>query len=240
MRADIQAAEEDGGDGVSKCRGIHAPRITEQQVEQIRCRYPHEKTEKIASDLGLPVARIYSKAAWLGLSKTSEYLASPDAQRLRRGDNVGAAYRFPKGHVPANKGVKGISYPGMEATQFKKGQKPHTWTPIGTERLSKEGYLQRKMFDTGCTRRDYVPVHHLVWVAHNGPVPQGHCIIFKDGDKRNITIENLDCITRAENMKRNTIHNLPEELKEVLKLKGALNRRITCHERRKRTQKTPV
>lgn len=43
-----------------------------------------------------------------------------------------------------------------------------------------------------------------------------------------------DEVTDAEMMKRNTIHNLPEELKEVLQLKGALNRRITCHERNAR------
>lgn len=43
-----------------------------------------------------------------------------------------------------------------------------------------------------------------------------------------------------DTMKRNTIHNLPPELKEVCQLQGALNRRITCHERRKRTEKTPV
>ena len=34
--------------------------------------------------------------------------------------NSGLKGYFPKGHVPANKGKKGISYEGMEATQFKK------------------------------------------------------------------------------------------------------------------------
>lgn len=227
---------------MTKSRGIRAPRMawTEQQVEEIRRRYPHEKTDKIAADLGLPVARIYSKASCMELAKTPEYLASPDAQRLRRGDNVGAAYRFPKGHVPANKGVKGISYPGMEATQFKKGQKSSTWKPIGSERHSKEGYLQRKMTDTGVTRRDYVPVHHIIWKEAGRAIPKGFALTFKDGDKTNITLENLELVSRADMMKRNSIHNLPEELKDVLKLKGALNRRITCHERRNRTQKTPV
>lgn len=227
---------------MTKSRGIRLPKTpwTAEHEAILRARYPHEKTERIAADLGMPLHKVYGKAARFGLKKTPEYLASPDAQRLRRGDNVGAAYRFPKGHVPANKGVKGISYPGMEATQFKPGQRSFNWMPLGSERYSKEGYLQRKMTDTGYPPRDWKAVHILLWEQHNGPVPHGHCVIFKDGDKRNIAITNLDCITRIENMKRNSIHNLPEELKDVLKLKGALNRRITCHERRNRTKKSSV
>jgi len=213
---------------MTKSRGIRAPRMawTDQQIEAIRSRYPHERTDNIARDLGIPAAKVYSKAAWMGLSKTPEYLASPDAQRLRRGDNVGAACRFQKGHVPANKGVKGISYPGMEPTQFKKGQKPHTWKPIGTERLSKEGYLQRKVADTGYPPRDWVGVHILLWREHHGEIPAGHIIKFKDGNKQNIAIENLECISQADNMRRNSFHNYPKEVAQLIQLRSAVQRQI--------------
>ncbi|OGS90828.1 MAG: hypothetical protein A2Z95_06060 [Gallionellales bacterium GWA2_60_18] len=218
---------------MTKSRGIRGPRHrwTQLQIEALRARYPHEKTEKIAAALCIPLCKVYRKASELGLKKTPEYLATPDAQRLGRGDNVGAAFRFAKGHVPANKGVKGVSYPGMVATQFKTGQHPYSWRPIGSVRTSKEGDLQVKLRDTGVTRRDYVPVHHLVWELHHGAIPEGYRITFRDGDKTHIAIENLEAVSVADMMKRNTIHNLPEELKEVLQLKGALNRRITCHER---------
>lgn len=213
---------------MTKSRGINKPRIAwiEPHIEEIRRRYPHEKTEKIAADLGRPLYSVYNKAHALGLKKSAEYLASPDAQRLRRGDNVGAAYRFPKGHVPANKGVKGISYPGMEATQFKKGQHPHTWKPIGTERLSKEGYLQRKIADTGVTRRDYVAVHHLIWREAGRDIPEGYALSFKDGNKTNITLENLELVSRADLMKRNTCHNYPKEIAQLIQLRGAVQRQI--------------
>lgn len=213
---------------MTKSRGIRAPRMawTEQQVEEIRRRYPHEKTEQIAADLSMPLHKIYGKAARLGLKKMPEYLASPDAQRLRRGDNVGAAFRFPKGHVPANKGVKGISYPGMEATQFKKGQHPHTWKPIGTERLSKEGYLQRKVTDTGYPPRDWVGVHILLWREHYGEIPAGHKVVFKDRNKQNIVIENLELLSNAEMMKRNSFHNYPKEVTQLIQLRGAVQRQI--------------
>lgn len=213
---------------MTKSRGTRAPRMawTERQVEEIRRRYPHEKTDKIAADLGLPVARIYSKASWMGLAKTPEYLASPDAQRLRRGDNVGAACRFQKGHVPANKGVKGVSYPGMEATQFKKGQKPHTWKPIGTERISEEGYLQRKVTATGYPPRDWVGVHILLWREHHGEIPAGHKVVFKDRNKQNIIIENLELLSNAEMMKRNSFHNYPKEIVQLIQLRGVVQRQI--------------
>lgn len=213
---------------MTKSRNIRAPRmaLTEQQVEEIRRRYPHEKTDKIAADLGLPVARVYSKAAWMGLAKTPEYLASPDAQRLRRGDNIGAACRFQKGHVPSNKGVKGISYPGMEATQFKKGQKSSTWKPIGSERLSEEGYLQRKVTATGYPPRDWVGVHILLWREHHGEIPAGHKVVFKDRNKQNISIENLELLSNAEMMKRNSFHNYPKEIVQLIQLRGAVQRQI--------------
>lgn len=213
---------------MTKSRSIRAPRTpwTERQVEEIRRRYPHEKTEQIAADLGLPVSRIYSKAAWMGLSKTPEYMASPEACRLRRDNPQGVLHRFPKGHVPANKGVKGVSYPGMEATQFKKGQHPHTWKPIGTERLSKEGYLQRKMADTGCTRRDYVPVHHLIWKEAGRDIPKGFHLSFKDKNKANITLENLELVSYAEMMKRNSFHNYPKEIVQLIQLRGVVQRQI--------------
>lgn len=227
---------------ITKNRGILAPRKvwSDDEIALLKKRYPHERTENIARDLGISVDKIYAKAAWMGLSKTSEYLASPDACRLRRDNPNSVAHRFPKGHVPVNKGIKGISYPGMEATQFKKGQKPHTWLPIGSERMSKEGYLQVKLRDTGVTRHDFMPVHHLVWELHRSAIPEGHRITFIDGDKTLIVIENLEAVSIAEMMRRNSIHNLPEELKEVLQLKGALNRRITCHERHNHIKKSSV
>ena len=114
----------------------------------------------------------------------------------------------------------------MEPTQFKKGQKPHTWKPIGTERLSKEGYLQRKVADTGYPPRDWVGVHILLWREHHGEIPAGHIIKFKDGNKQNIAIENLECISQADNMRRNSFHNYPKEVAQLIQLRSAVQRQI--------------
>jgi hypothetical protein len=55
-----------------------------------------------------------------------------------------------------------------------------------------------------------------VWKSYHGPVPAGWCITQADGDRDNVRLENLALITRAENMRRNTIHNLPPEVKETI------------------------
>ncbi|NNM70205.1 MAG: HNH endonuclease [Gallionella sp.] len=213
---------------MTKSRHINASKThwTQELVALLVEKYPHISTSKLAPMLDKTEQQIYHKAHLLGLKKTQEYMAGPDGGRLLRGTEIGKSYQFSKGHIPVNKGVKGISYPGTEATQFKKGEKPHTWRPIGSERLSKEGYLQVKLKDTGVSRHDYVPVHHLVWELHRGAIPKGHRIAFKDGDKTHITFENLEAVSIAEMMRRNTLHNYPKEIAQLMRLRGLVNRKI--------------
>jgi hypothetical protein len=114
----------------------------------------------------------------------------------------------------------------MPETQFKPGARPHTWKPIGSTRVTNDGYLQRKISDTGYPPRDWVGVHILLWEEAHGPIPKGHALIFKDRNKGNLCLENFELITRAELMRRNTIHNYPPELVDVIRLGGALKRRL--------------
>ena len=199
---------------------------TEAEIRSLQRLYPDTKTSDIAERLGLAIHQVYGKAAQLGLKKSDAYLASPAACRLRRGDNVGKATRFQKGLVPFNKGRKGVTYDGCVATQFKKGHKPRNWVPIGSERLSKEGYLQRKMTDTGYPPRDWVAVHHLIWKSAGREIPPSHALRFKDGNKQNITLDNLELIPRRELMKRNSVHNYGPEIAALHQLRGAITRQI--------------
>jgi len=225
-------------------KGRHQWTLTEDAI--LRSRYPDERTADIARDMGLRALQVTQRATALGLHKSAAYLAGPAACRLRRGDEVGKAYRFHKGHVPFNKGLRRPGwYRGrMRETQFKKGQMTgaarRKYKPIGTERISRDGYLERKITDAGKTnaarQRRWVPVHRLVWQAARGPIPRGHVVCFKPGAKTTvageITVEKLELITQAENMRRNSIHNLPKPLKEVVQLRGRLMRQI--HKREKR------
>jgi hypothetical protein len=201
---------------------------SDEELATLRQLYPDTPSADIAQRLGRTLAQVYSKAGALKLRKSAEYLASPDACRLRRGDEVGKEHRFAPGQRPWNAGLKGWSAGGNSIKgRFQPGERPHTWQPVGAERVTTEGYLQRKMTDTGYSPRDWVNVHHLLWQEHHGPIPDGHIIVFKNGDKSDVRLENLELLTRGENMRRNSLHTrYPKEIGQLIQLKGALQRQI--------------
>lgn len=196
----------------------------------LRRRYPGEPTARLARVLRRTTCAISARAGLLGLHKSATYLASPAACRLRRGDHVGAAFRFAKGHVPANKGMRrpGWFAGRMRETQFQRGARPQTWVPVGTEVVDSDGYRKRKVSDdrTQPSRFNWRFVHVLTWEAAHGPVPPGHAVVFKNGNRADIRLENLDLITRRALMARNTVHNLPAPLAQTVQLLGALNQQI--------------
>jgi len=202
-----------------------------EDVDILRSEYPDTPTRQLADRLSRKVTAVYQKAKALGLKKSAAYMATPAACHLRRGNNAGSAHWFRPGHRPHNAGKKGWQAGGDSwKTQFKPGMRPHTWRPIGSERVSKDGYLLRKITDTGYKCRDWVGVHKIIWEAVNGPIPKGHVLRFRDGNQQNICLENLGLLTRAEQMRRNCVHNLPKELAVVIQLKGALQRQINKRE----------
>ena len=107
--------------------------------------------------------------------------------------NTGRTGRFEKGHATWNKGTKGLTKANV--TSFKKGQKPHNYKPLGSERITKDGYCEVKVSDTG---RRWRPKHVLIYEKHHGKVPKGSAVIFLDGDKRNFDIDNLYLVTRSQ------------------------------------------
>lgn len=199
---------------------------------RLRREYPHEPTSVIAQRFGRTLSAVYQRARILHLLKSAAYLASPSACRLRRGDNVGVQFRFHKGQVPANKGLRRPGWaPGrMKETQFtpgvRRGVAVRLYKPIGSERMSKDGYLQRKVNDDLPLQSRWRAVHLIVWEAAHGPLPKGHAIVFRNGDKADIRLDNFECITRRALMLRNSVHNLPEPLAAAVQLLGALHRQI--------------
>ena len=199
-------------------------------LAKLKRQYPDKPTAKLAVSLRRPVYSIYNKAFVLGLKKSEAYRASPVAGWLRRGDNPGIPYRFKKGHVPFNKGRKGWQAGGRSAeTRFQKGHRPQTWVPIGTEVVDPDGYRKRKVRDDaplGFSRRNWKFLHVLLWEEAYGPVPRGYAVIFINGTRADVRLDNLALVSRAELMRLNTIHNYPPEVKQVIRLVGKLNRVI--------------
>lgn len=105
--------------------------------------------------------------------------------------------------VPGRQTTRKTPVPKGEAPgRFKKGRPAKdalNYRPIGSTRISKDGYIERKVTDdpTLVPARRWVGEHRLIWEAHNGPVPAGHVVVFLDGDPTNLSLENLRCVQRG-------------------------------------------
>ena len=206
---------------------------TKKEDQQLSKLY---QTELSATEIGKRMARtrsaIRGRANTLGLKRSPEI-----SDALRR------STAFKKGHQTWNKG-KSFNPGGRSVeTRFKKLKHPsqaRNYKPIGSLRISSKGdYLERKVTDDHpVPARRWVPVHRLVWEEANGPLPEGHIVRFKKGMRANvleeITIDRLECITRRENMQRNTVHNYPQPIPQLVQLKGALQRQINRRQNREK------
>lgn len=172
-------------------------RLAERRLREL---YPDLSTADVAQRLGRSVSAIYGRARKLGLTKSAAYLASPAACRLRRGDNVGAACRFLKGHVPANKGKPMPFHPNSAAMRFKKGRVAENLKPLGTERISKDGYVEIKVDQvnpyTGAQGR-FVLKHRHLWEGIHGPVPKDMALKAIDGNRQNTDPSNWELVSRG-------------------------------------------
>jgi hypothetical protein len=219
---------------------------TAADIALLRYGYADSRTDDLARVLGRSYSTVSQKAAKLGLRKSAAYLASPDAHRL---DGLkGINTRIKPGATPWNKGMPGSTgtHPASRATQFKKGRPAHeasNYVPIGSLRICADGYLERKLTDNPSIKpaRRWVAVHRLVWEEAHGPVPAGHIVVFRPGKKttdlEKVTLDALELITRAENMRRNGVHSkYPPEVARLVQLRGALTRQIN---RKAKEAKTP-
>ncbi len=132
--------------------------------------------------------------------------------------------RFNKGHIPWNKGKHHASTGNSLKTQFKKGQKPKNHRPVGSTRITKDGYIEIKIAEG---MRQWRLLHREVWKKHHGSYPtKGQALIFIDGNKRNCDILNLRLVSRTELMSINSVHNYPKEIVQLIQLRGAIQRKI--------------
>ena len=141
---------------------------------------------------------------WFGREDvTAEHLK---ALCNRKGWLTGRTGRFEKGNIPVNKGAAcppgiGGRHPNSRKTQFRKGERRgvavRLYKPIGTERISKEGYIERKIHDRLPLQSRWRAVHLLRWEERHGPIPAGHCLKCLDGDKANTDPSNWELVPRA-------------------------------------------
>lgn len=187
---------------------------TKEEAEELQRLYPTTTGKDLALRFGCNVQQIYNRANKMGLHKDIDFLH----QYYRENFKGHKATQFKKGMASWNKGKKGLQIGGVE-TQFKKGRLPHNTKPIGF-RSYRDGYLVERV------EKGFEFVHKLIWKQHHGDIPPGMFVVFKDRNKNNICIENLEIIDRVEHIRRNHIQNLPQELKEVVHIKKSITRKI--------------
>lgn len=210
---------------MTKSKNILPPRHTwtDGQLQFLQAAYPDQKASVIAEQLGIKLHLVYKKATQLGLQKSAAFKASTASGRLdgKRGSDM----RFKPGNKPWTLGMKGLRL--SPATEFKAGQAPINVQPVGALRINSLGDIDIKLAPGP---RNWLSLRRYAWQQVHGPIPDGMCIVPINGDGHDTRIENLRLVTRAENIAHNLLSRYPKELRNVMALRGRLNRKIQLTE----------
>ena len=214
-------------------------RWTEEEDATLRARYADEPTRLIAADIGRTALSVYQHARSMGLTKSESYLSSEAARRIQQADKREAFRnsRFKRGHATWNKGVKGSTghQDACKAHHFKpgtiSGRAAQRLKPLGAFTINADGCLEIKVSEiSGARKLRWKPYHRVIWERAHGPVPAGSIIVFKSGmhttDPELITLDRLECITRKENILRNSYLRYGKEVAALIRLRGAIARQI--------------
>lgn len=145
-------------------------------AEKVKGRSNKELTEMFNAHFGLDLKVTQIKGA-----------------KKNRGLTSGLDGRFVKGQESWCKGMKGLNTGGKKGW-FKKGDIPHNHKPIGSERVDTDGYVMIKVAEPSVWRFK----SRVVWEEAYGEVPDGYVVMFGDGNKLNVDIENLMLVSRSQ------------------------------------------
>lgn len=165
--------------------------------------------------------QIGHKAKKIGIRKSQAYREMHGCSETGRRNT---------GSTPWNKGTSYRAGGRSPLTRFKPGAIPKNIRPVGATRITVDGYVEIKIAEGNFQWRQ---LHREIWKKHHGEYPpRGTVLAFKDGNKQNCAIDNLELLTRKQLMARNTIQNYPEEIKEVTHLRAIITRKINDHKKR--------
>jgi len=112
----------------------------------------------------------------------------------------------------------------IQTTQFKKGQPSHNSKSDGiiTKRRNHGIIKQHIRISEGV----WEPLSAYIWKIHFGEIPKGQIVVRKNLNIEDYSIGNLELISRAENMIRNSIQRYPEEIRTTIQTLGRLKKLI--------------
>lgn len=113
--------------------------------------------------------------------------------KLKSGTHGG---QFVKGFTPRNKGKKmsAETYRKVKGTMFKKGNIPKNHREVDSERINIDGYVEIKVAEPNKWK---LKSRVLYEQYHNVKLTKSDVIIFLDGNRLNLNIDNLFLISRA-------------------------------------------
>lgn len=128
------------------------------------------------------------------------------------GINCSRTGHFEKGHSPWNEGTKGVMQPN--SGNFPKGHVPINHRPVGSERLTKDGYRAVKIAEPN--KWELLQRHNWAKVHGNKNMPDN--LRFKDGNRLNCEIDNLEPVSNSEHIRLTQLgyNAMPEEIKPVV------------------------
>lgn len=211
-----------------RCYKMKRKYWTDEEMEQLKQLYPTTLGEELAKKFNCSIKSVYNQAVKLGLKKDMAFVSEIARQRSLVLNHGGRKYQFKKGHTPYNKGLKQMQYMSSDsiertkATRFKTGNVSLNYRPVGSERVNKDGYLEVKVADPN----KWELKHRYVWKKENGPISKGSNIQFKDGNRQNVSLDNLYIISRKEQINRNSIVRYPNEVRTAIKRISKINKLI--------------
>ena len=204
---------------------------TQQEEKTLIRLYEDPKVfpKDIAKMLGRTLRQVYNKARAMGLKAPMERIRMAGKIGMQHPKSI--ATRFHKGHIPTNKGKK-VSpeiYEKMSPTMFKKGHINENKRAVGSERVNVYGYIEIKVAEPNRWRLK----HRLIWEQHNGIIPEGFNVQFKNHNTLDCRIENLYLISKSEQMRNENslMARYPKELRDVIRLKGVVKRQLRKQEK---------
>lgn len=181
--------------------------------------YSEKELEWLSANRRLPISEYHAQFV-AQFNRPDTQPKNLHALRKRKGWKTGRTGQYEKGNIPHPEAKP----KGPNKTSFKKGAMPHNWKTVGSTRVSVDGYIEVKIQEP----KKWAQLHTLVWSAAHGDIPEGHCIVFIDGDKTNVKLSNLELISRSEHLQINklTAKFEDEEVRETVRTIGKLKAKV--------------
>lgn len=191
--------------------------FTKKEDAEILANYLRVPIKQLAERMGRSFTGIMGRLGAMGLEIPLKLREERKAQGMIK-----------TGNVPHNKGLTMPleTYNKVKRTFFLKGHQPHNTKEkngVVSNRVDKNG---RKYNFIRVSIGKWIPLARYVWEEKHGALPKGSIVVFKDGNANNCLVENLEAITRKQNVLRNSLYRFGPDIALSFRLLKKLKRKV--------------